>query len=170
MQINTNEISYKILDIDSLQQLLVIQDEAFEYIKDLDMLRRNTQESLAVCFEKPSVVIGAYYQQTLIGFGILYCAGNTKENLSIDLGELNFQCANVKLIIVRPQYWGNGLQCVFIEKLQSYAKEIQMNCLCATVSPKNVWSLNNFVKMGYLPVKTTIKYGGLERVLLVKYI
>lgn len=173
MKINTNEITFEILTTESIPALLDIQDEAFEYAKgDSDFLRRNTYETLAVCFPLPSLVLGAFYQNKMIAFGILHAAGNTKENLALDLEEVEDICqnANVKLIIVRPEFRGNGLQATFITKLEEHAKKMGFKWLSSTVSPANPWSVNNLSKCGFTQRKVLQKYGGLQRFLFAKEI
>ena len=61
MKINTAEVSYKPLTPYNIPQLLEKQEETFEYTKgNTDFLRRNTAETLSVCFPEPSLVLGAY--------------------------------------------------------------------------------------------------------------
>ncbi len=173
MKINIDDISFEVLQKDSIPTLLEIQEETFEFAKgDSDFLRRNTYETLEVCFAEPSVVLGAFYKGEMIAFGILYCAGNTKENLALDVDEIEdiTQNANVKLIIVRPQYRGNGLQATFITKLEEHAKKAGFTWLSSTVSPANPWSMNNLLKCGFTQNKILQKYGGLQRILFAKKI
>ncbi len=173
MKINTNELTFKKLDSSIIPTLLEIQEEAFEaHEGSPDFLRRNTKETFSVCFEDKSLVLGAYYEGELAGFGILLDAKKTSENLAkdVDLIEDLLSSANVKLIIVRPKFRGNGLQRILIEKLSSYAKDVGFNYLCTTVSPVNPWSLDNFKKCGFIEFKRLEKYGGLSRVLFYKKI
>ena len=173
MKIDLNKITFEKLQKDSIETLLEIQEETFEYAKgDSDFLRRNTYETLEVCFNHPSLVLGAFYQDKMIAFGILYVAGNTKENLALDLDEVAdvTQNANVKLVIVRPEFRGNGLQATIITKLEEHAKENGFTWLSSTVSPANPWSMNNLLKCGFNQAKILQKYGGLTRILYAKKI
>lgn len=172
MKIDTTKITYKPLGIDSIPALLEMQEETFEYAKDVnpDFLRRNTYDTLAVCFEEPSLVLGAYYENQLIAFGILYVAGKTDENLAKDIDFVSDVTtnANVKLTIVRPNYRGNGLQASIITKLEEHAVACGFKYLSSTVSPFNPWSQANLKKCGFTVHKILKKYGGLERILFVK--
>jgi len=173
MKINISEITYKPLGIDSIPDLLEIQEETFEFAKgDTDFLRRNTEETFAVCFPIPSLVLGAYYKGEMIAFGILHAAGETKENLAHDLDEVTDinENANVKLTIVRPAYRGNGLQRTLITKLEEHAKAAGFKWLSSTVSPGNPWSKNNLEACGFTTAKILQKYGGMQRILLCKKI
>ena len=176
MKIEQTKITYKPLGIESIPQLLEIQEETFELAAknnvDPDFLRRNTYETLAVCFEEPSLVLGAYYENELIAFGILYVAGKTEENLAKDIdGVCDVTTnANVKLTIVRPQYRGNSLQYNLISKLEEYAREKGFIWLSSTVSPANPWSYANLERCGFTVHKILKKYGGMQRILFVKKI
>lgn len=176
MKIDQAKITYKPLGIDSIPQLLEMQEETFEVAKannvDPDFLRRNTYETLAVCFEAPSLVLGAYYENELIAFGILYVAGKTDENLAKDIDGVDDVTtnANVKLTIVRPEYRGNSLQYELISRLGEYAREQGFIWLSSTVSPANPWSKHNLERCGFTVHKILKKYGGLQRILFVKKI
>lgn len=173
MKIDLTKVEYKKLSIDCIPKLLEVQEETFEYAKgDTDFLRRNTTETFSLCFSGNSVVLGAYLNGEMIAFGILHCAEDTKENLALDIDEVEnvLENANVKLIIVRPQFRGNGLQVALIERLGEFAKNSGYKWLSATVAPSNTWSKNNFEKCGFKIVKILQKYGGMQRVLLAKRI
>ena len=173
MKIDMTKVSFKPLTPDYIPELLEIQEETFAAaVGSTDFLRRNTEETLAVCFPEPSLVLGAYYEGEMIAFGILHAAGTTAENLAKDLDEVEdiTQNANVKLTIVRPAYRGNGLQRALIMKLEEHAKACGFLWLSSTVSPENPWSRNNLVACGFTVAKILKKYGGLERYLFVKRI
>ncbi|MBQ8413842.1 MAG: GNAT family N-acetyltransferase [Clostridia bacterium] len=173
MKIDVTNISYKQLTPDYIPELLEIQEETFAHATgSSDFLRRNTTETLSVCFPAPSLVLGAYYEGRMIAFGILHAAGTTSENLAKDIDEVEdvTENANVKLIIVRPDYRGNGLQRALIIKLGEHAKECGFKWLSSTVSPENPWSKNNLEACGFTLNKVLKKYGGLERYLFVKKI
>lgn len=176
MKLDQSKIIYKALGIEVIPQLLEMQEETFKVAEengvDPDFLRRNTYETLAVCFDAPSLVLGAYYEEALIAFGILYVAGKTEENLAKDIDGVDdvTENANVKLTIVRPQYRGNSLQYNLITKLEEHARSCGFTWLSSTVSPVNPWSQNNLQRCGFTVHKILKKYGGLERILFVKKI
>ena len=76
----------------------------------------------------------------------------------------------MKLIIVSPEYRGNGLQGKLMARLEAVAVEKGKKLICATVSPLNSFSCNNFIKSGYAFHSTKEKYGGLLRSIYVKRI
>lgn len=170
-KISYDEVKLTVLSFDDIDTVMAIQEEAFAAMDDDRLLRRNTKETFSVCFESPSIAYGVKHNDKIVAFGMLYCAADTDENLAKGLDDVSIdlhKVANVKVIIVLPQYRGNGLQCYLINKLEEHAKKCGMKTLMATVSPLNNYSLDNFIACGYNKVKTVNKYGGLSRVLLRK--
>ena len=173
MKINVNNLTYKTLSEGSIPALLELQEDAFAHAGDsTDFLRRNTPETLLPCFGGDSLVLGVYDGELLVAFGILYCAGDTKENLALDLDEVSdvTENANVKLVIVRYEYRGNGLQKELIARLCAHAEQRGYKWLSSTVSPENPWSMNNLIANGFTEAKVLVKYGGLKRILYAKKI
>ena len=171
IKIDLADVAFRPLDISYIPALLEIQEETFLYAAgQKDFLRRNTEETFAVCFPAPSLVLGAYLGGEMIAFGILHAAGETKENLAHDIEDVAdvTQNANVTLTIVRPGYRGNGLQAALIQKMEEHARREGFRYLSSTVSPTNPWSSANLEKCGFRPYKTLKKYGGMERILYFK--
>ena len=163
-------ITFAKLEKDSVPLLLELQEEAFAVLDDPDLLRRNTFETLEVCFNEKSLVLGAYVDGEIAGFGILYYAGKDSENLAYSLDGCDDveNYVNVKLTIVRPAFRGQGLQRLLIDKLVEYAQKEGFKGALATVSPKNNYSSNNLTKCGFEAVATLVKYGGMQRILFYK--
>ena len=135
----------KPLGIDSIPQLLEIQEETFKTLPDKSLLRRNTYETLSVCFNDMSLALGVFCDERLIAFGILYSAGDSDENLAKELDDL------------------------LLNELVNFARAKGFKGVVATVAPDNKYSLENCLSCGFKPVKTVVKYGGNARVLLLKY-
>ena len=162
METNDNrEITFRVLEKDSVPLLLDLQEEAFAVLDDPDLLRRNTAETFRVCFNEKSLVLAVYRGKEIAGFGILYAAGKDGENLAYSLESCDDveNYVNVKLTIVRPAFRGQGLQRLLIDKLKG---------AFATVSPKNNYSSSNLTKCGFEAVRTLVKYGGMKRILFYK--
>ena len=71
---------------------------------------------------------------------------------------------------MREGYRGLGLQRKLIHEVEQLAVERGYNLLCTTVAPNNDFSINNFLREGYIYAKTEEKYGGLVRNLYYKRI
>ena len=173
MEKHVSDIEIKQLDKTYIKAMRALQDEVMAKLENPDILRKNTYETFEVCFHKPSLVLGAFSDERLIGFGILYLAGNDRENLAYSLdnycGSLS-EYGNVKVVIVKDGYRGNGLQRLFISRFEEYARNIGIKVLLSTVSPFNIYSKNNLELSGFTVVKKLKKYGGKERYLYYKKI
>lgn len=173
MKFSDNEFIFKKCTIDHINSICKIQEEAFAHLDDPDILRKNSREVLSECLIEPHYTLGSFYHNKLIAFAILYDGGKSEENIGYDIdiedSMLNL-VANIKLVIVLPEYRGNGLQKKLILKLEKIAKEKDKKILCATVSPKNNFSIRNFELLGYKFHSCKIKYGGLKRNIYFKII
>lgn len=85
-----------------------------------------------------------------------------------ELEKLGIKAANQKLFLVRDGYRGLGLQRKLIREIEKIAVARGYNLLCTTCAPNNIFSINNFLKEGYVYAKTEEKYGGLTRNLYYK--
>ena len=166
MKLDVSKIVLKKCSPECLSEILDLQEEAFEHLEDKKILRRNSKDVLQSCLYDPHYTLGAFLNDKLIAFSIWFDAGETEENIGLDVGlegeKLN-EVINMKLIIVSPQYRGNGLQRIMMNYLENIAKEKNKKIIFTTVSPDNVYSCNNFLALGYNYETTKIKYGGLKR-------
>lgn len=158
---------------EDIKEILRIQDETFKTLSCPDFLRKNTPEMLFECLKQPHYTIGAWHKSELAAFAIFYDPGsNDTENLSlylkgVDLREI--RPANFKLCIVRQAYRGNSLQFHLGVLLEQYAKKVGIGLMSATVHPKNIYSINNLLKLGYT-YNCALKKYGLERNLYYRFI
>lgn len=167
MKIDTNELDYRRLSENQIPDLLSFQEDVFNEDENAkETLRRNTYETLKPCFNEESVVLGVYYRDEMVAFGILYFAGEDKENLAYSLDEApeNIkEYGNVKLIIVKKNYRGNGIQRLLIEKFVDHSKKSGYAGLLSTASPLNIPSCKSLERCGFQLAKVVKKYGGLTR-------
>lgn len=160
----------KKLDSTYISAMLDLQDEVIGKLDNPDILRKNTIDTLSPCFDPPSLVLGAFCDDLFVAFGILYYAGDDRENLaySLDTRDDLYTYANIKVVIVKDGYRGHGLQKAFIRDFEKYAKTIGVNTLLSTVSPDNMYSCRNLEQCGYKSVKRLKKYGGKDRLLYMR--
>ncbi len=166
MKYDVNEFVFRQCGSADLEDILFIQEEAFRVLPDPSLLRRNTSEMLASCLTDPHYTLGVFHKDKLAAFGILYDGLQTDENIGIDMGltgeKLN-DVINFKLVIVLPEYRGNSLQRLIIERLSETARQKNKKIMCATVSPDNAHSISNFEKCGFILHSVKTKYGGMKR-------
>lgn len=152
-----------------LQAVIDLNETIYSALPDKSILRHNTPEMIASCLAEPNVTLGIWEDDTLIAVGMLYVPQCIEEDHFHDLGlEGEYKSANQKLFLVREGYRGLGLQRKLIREVEKIAIARGYNLLCTTVAPNNDFSINNFLKEGYVYAKTEEKYGGLVRNLYYK--
>ena len=152
-----------------LQAVIDLNETIYSALPDKSILRHNTPEMIASCLAEPNVTLGIWENDTLIAVGMLYVPQCIEEDHFHDLGlEGEYKSANQKLFLVREGYRGLGLQRKLIREVEKIAIAWGYNLLCTTVAPNNGFSINNFLKEGYVYAKTEKKYGGLVRNLYYK--
>ena len=155
--------------LSDLQSVIDLNEAIYSALPDKSILRHNSPEMIASCIEEPNVTLGIWEGDMLIAIGMLYVPQCIEEDHFHDLGlEGEYKSANQKLFLVREGYRGLGLQRKLICEVEKIAMARGYNLLCTTVAPNNDFSINNFLKEGYVYAKTEEKYGGLMRNLYYK--
>ena len=153
-------------DLDAVVEL---NETVYAALPDKSVLRHNSVEMIASCLEEPNVTFGFWDGDLLVAIGMLYVPQCLEEDHFHDLHlERDYRSANQKLFLVREGYRGQGLQQKLIREIEQIAIERGYNLLCTTCAPNNAFSINNFLKEGYVYAKTEEKYGGLVRNLYYK--
>ena len=105
------------------------------------------------------------------GFLIVRFPGRCEDNLGRDIGLTHADhplVAHMESVAVLPRYWGLGLQRQLVETAESQLLHPPLRWSMCTVAPGNHASLRNFQQLGYAVVKTTLKYGGHVRHVMLK--
>lgn len=109
----------------------------------------------------------------LAGVFLTEFPGREDGSLGRDIGladeELNL-VAHMDTVAILPEYRGNHLQYQLMQTAEVYLQQMGYHYLMCTVHPDNVYSKGNMKKQGYEVVKTTVKYGGYQRDILLKQI
>ena len=154
-----------------LQAIIDLNEAIYAALPDKSVLRHNSPEMIASCLEEPNVTLGMWDCNMLVAIGMLYVPQCLEEDHFHDLDlQGDYKSANQKLFLVRESYRGQGLQRRLIQEVEKVAIARGFNLLCTTVAPNNDFSINNFLKEGYVYAKTEEKYGGLVRNLYYKFV
>ena len=154
-----------------LQAIIDLNEAIYAALPDKSVLRHNSPEMIASCLEEPNVTLGIWDGSVLVAIGMLYVPLCLEEDHFHDLDlQGDYKSANQKLFLVRESYRGQGLQRRLIREVEKVAVARGFNLLCTTVAPNNDFSINNFLKEGYVYAKTEEKYGGLVRNLYYKFV
>jgi len=173
MKIDLSKFTIKKCSLTHLDDILLIQSKAFEDLPSANLLRKNTDQTLAECLSSPHVTMGAWYNDRMAAFSILYYPYTDKENLSLSLEGIDVvgvKSANNKLCIVSREFRGNSLQYELGRRLEAFAVASGTKLMCATVSPDNIYSYRNIIRLGFIYNKTLIKYEEYVRDLFYKFI
>ncbi len=155
--------------LSDLQAVIDLNETVYAALPDKSVLRHNAPEMIASCLEEPNVTLGFWDGNLLVAIGMLYVPQCIEEDHFHDLGlKGDYKSANQKLFLVREGYRGLGLQRRLIREVEKIALMRGYNLLCTTVAPNNTFSINNFLREGYVYAKTEEKYGGLVRNLYYK--
>lgn len=110
---------------------------------------------------------------SLAGVFIVTFPKSDEENLGRDIGlpeeEWN-GVAHMDSVAILPEYRGHNLQFCLMQTAEEELRHLGYHSLMCTVHPDNVFSKGNIEKQGYVVVKTTEKYGGYQRDILMKTI
>ena len=181
------------IDKSFCEQLFQMQEEVFEEKIDKNLLRHNTIKNFADIFNKQNVVLGVFDRNTLIGFGILILSNhneilsnsliyantalpciknkifnlNKSINLQITIS-LEKPIGIVKLIIVKKECRGKGIQMKILKKFDHFYKKFGIKRVICSVSPFNFFSLNNFYSNGFRLIYRKNLYDGYNRLILAK--
>ena len=181
------------IDKSFCEQLFQMQEEVFEEKIDKNLLRHNTIKNFADIFNKQNVVLGVFDRNTLIGFGILILSNhneilsnsliyantalpciknkifnlNKSINLQITIS-LEKPIGIVKLIIVKKECRGKGIQMKILKKFDHFYKKFGIKRVICSVSPFNFFSLNNFYSNGFRLIYRKNLYDGYDRLILAK--
>lgn len=161
MKLSKNDFLIKECTNKDLEDILNIQQEAFELLNNSTILRKNSPETLLECLTKPNITLGAWYNGELAGFAVMIFP-EPEENLADDLINIpckNLKFANYKLCIVKEKFRGNSLQYELGKRLIEIAQNSGVQILCCTVSPENPYSIRNVEKLGFSYNRTLPKYG-----------
>ncbi len=149
----------------NLEEILQLQERIFATLEDKSTLRRNTPEMFRSCVESPHYSLGVWHQDQLVGLAIMYCPDMGEENLAKCLQGVQVDAstsANYKLVVVEPNYRGNGLQFHLGLLLEQQALIKGKTVMCCTVSPDNPYSRRNMTRLGYQYNCTLNKYGSVR--------
>ena len=153
-------------DLDAVVEL---NEAVYAALPDKSVLRHNSVEMIASCLVEPNLTLGFWDDDLLVAIGMLYVPQCIEEDHFHDIGlSGDYRSANQKLFLVREGYRGQGLQRKLIHEIEKIAVAKGFNLLCTTCAPNNGFSINNFLKEGYVYATTEEKYGGLLRNLYYK--
>ncbi|MGL4450297.1 MAG: GNAT family N-acetyltransferase [Sarcina sp.] len=171
--LNDVEVEAKLerLSIEDLNDIIDLQDFIIDGIEDKQIFAKTTKEEFEIYFRKNAYFLGIKLNESnkLIAVGVYISKADEKSNYGYDLDytiEDILKTGQIETTVVHPDFRGNKLQEIICKKLIEVSKERDNKYLTATVSPYNPYSLNTFLKLGFVNKKEKMKYGGVLRAIL----
>lgn len=165
---------FKVLDITYLDQMLALQDEIIKSLPDKTWYVPTSSEEFLDYLSGLGTILGYVTSDNeLAALGIYAHYGKNEHNYGYDLsltGDDLLKVGQIDCTIVKESFRGNSLQKLLCQALEEVGKENNTPIMTATVSPDNIYSLNTFLKYGYEIKCDKLKYGGLRRFVLAKYL
>lgn len=160
------------LTIEDIDQVMALQEEIVNNLEDKQLYVSSDREEIEGHFKTGGVLLGYVSEDNeLAALAIYVQRGDSPSNYGHDIGlegEALLKVGQVDTVLVQEGYRGNNLQYIMCSHLEDVAREKNTPILCATASPYNTFSVNNFLKLGYEVKKDKLKYGGLRRYVLMK--
>lgn len=168
MKSRYNEYILRKCTVQDVSQIFELQEIIIDELDNKELLRQNERRMFEHCVQEPNLTVGIYDKEELIAVAI-FVVEHGEEDLSLGLicHDVNLS-ANLKLVMVKKAYRGNGFQRALMWILEKYAYTNGFTHLCTAVSEKNIYSLHNVKEAGYEYDHNAVKYGGLSRCVFVK--
>ena len=163
----TTAFEIRTLGFDSVPAILGLQERACEQIVDKSLFyplsRAELIESLYL-----DTVLGVFSPEgSLAGFAVLVSGRDSSRNLAVDAGEQPCGVLTFDVVVTDPKWRGFGIQRHLTDCAVSLARSSGYRTILATVSPKNSFSLDNFLAKGFAVSREGLsKYDSLERSLV----
>lgn len=126
-----------------------------------------SEDEVGESIEK-DVCLALFDGEDMVAFGMLVVNRISYRNIGAETE--NHPNALLKLttidsILVDREYQSYGIQAFLIQRMLTISQEYSVKFACATVSPKNILGLNNYLSQGFQVVRRLASIGG-DRFLL----
>lgn len=142
-----------------IKVILQFQRYIIDSIENKDFFVPLTEKEILFPIKNKGLVYTLLHNDTIIGFFILTLNPSKKIMSEYNLDNLE----NLGLfdgIMIKKEYRGSKLQQQCLEYIEKKALELGTKQIIATVHPKNIWSLNNFIDENYKIIAKKTIHGG----------
>ena len=135
-----------------LNQVMNLQQLVYDKLPNKEVLYRDSLAEMQEDLNHDALIIGVFNsKEQLIAYRYISFPGTLSKNLGHDIGlptaELS-KVVHLETTLVNPEYRGNRLQSLTLEKAIEVIEPYQMKHLLCTVSPFNFFSLYNIMSSG----------------------
>lgn len=156
------------LEANDLEQIVRLQQTVFSALENKDSFHPDSPEFLMEILKKDAGACGLFHEKEMIGCFIIYCPGESENNLGRDLLYSSHDLEKVvhlESLAVHPQYRNCGIGKRLLSIMLTMS-EIYGSVILTTCSPENLASLRiMFDNKMYIREKKD-KFGGKPRFIL----
>ena len=162
-----NSFQLRRLGFEDIREILNVQQRACEQLPDPTLFYPLSREEIIESLHLDTLW-GAFGDNGgLAAFALFVGCRQTERNLGKDAGMPWEDAFTFDVVVSDPEWRGFGLQKLFIDRAIAEAREAGAKAVLATVSPRNSYSMDNFLSKGFTVIRTGLsKYAELERSLL----
>ena len=160
------EVKIERATLDDLTTIMNIMHTALGLVEDKSWYAVDSEEFVAKCIEGQGFTLKAIVEGNIVGFLTVRYPWGDDDNLGDYIGlseEEKMYVAHMESAAVLPEYRGLRIQNQLMARGFELLKETEYKYVMGTAHPDNVFSVNNFHKLGYEIVADVKKYGGLRR-------
>ena len=160
---NLHDCIIKVLNIEDINSVLSVQDQAVRHIKDFSIYYPDTREIFEASLSTDGLIIGCFVDDRLVAFRSVWFPRSRPENLGLDIGmhdpsQLS-QVAHLERACVIPEFTGNHLQMRMTHHAIDLAKSTSsFRYLFSTVAPMNYASMQDKFSANMLILRLVRKY------------
>ena len=167
VRLNGSTFQVRRLGFGDIREILNVQQRACEQLPDPTLFYPLSREEIIESLHL-DMLWGAFAQEgELAAFALFVGCRQTERNLGKDAGVPWNEAFTFDVVVSDPEWRGFGLQKLFIDRAIAEAREAGAKAVLATVSPRNSYSMDNFLSKGFTVIRTGLsKYAELERSLV----
>ncbi|MDO4747245.1 MAG: GNAT family N-acetyltransferase [Candidatus Saccharibacteria bacterium] len=160
------DISFAPIGVERIGEAMKFQADIIKRMNNKDFFTPLTKQEFVKPIKGRDNVYFLTYKNELIGLAVATC---DIPEILLDYKITDKNVMLIDSIMIKKEFRGFGLQKQVLELLEKRVRELGLDGLVATVHPENIYSLRNFLEMGYLVLHSALLHGG-ERLVLCKKI
>ena len=166
-----SKYTYALATMADVDAINAIMERTNKEIASDDVFVMDDKDFITHHIERQGFIVTVTHHDEIIAFLLVRFPKQDDDNLGrdaqVDDDELH-HVAHIESLAVVPKHRGNRLQYKMIHYAEKIIKQRGLKYSMATVSPKNKYSLINFLKHDFRIVKIKRKYSGVRRLILKK--
>ena len=160
------EVKIEYATLEDLPVIMNIMHTALELVEDKSWYAVDSKEFVEKYIQGQGFTLKAIVEGNTAGFLTVRYPWKDDDNLGDYIGlseEEKMYVAHMESAAVLPEYRGLRIQNRLMAKGFEILRDTEYKYVMGTAHPDNVFSVNNFHKLGYEIVADVKKYGGLRR-------